>query len=367
MLNFNYNRFIGLIIMLAFISPTVCTSQPTNFDKYKTIWHNSPVEQGYTGTCWSFASTSFAESEIKRIKNVEVKLSEMFTVYWEYVDRAIDYNKTRGNTYYNQGSKIISINYIYKKYGAVPFSTYQGKLSSNGKYNHDELIKQLKAYLKDVMRNEAWDEKEVVKNIKSILNNEIGEPPTSISIGDKTFTPLKFLNDYCGFKLNEYFSFVSQTTTPYYEHADVFEEDNWRHDKSYYNIPLKDFFEIITKSVENDYSVCICGDVSEQYYWNKEKIADIPKADIPSDYIDEFARQFRIDNGATSSGHCLHLVGYQIIDGKYWFLIKDSNKTQGDNNHTGYRFFSEDYIKLKILSIMVHKDMAKSVLDKIIK
>ena len=61
---------------------------PTDPEKYTQQWHNSVISQGNTGTCWCFSTTSFYESEIQRQTGKKVKLSEMYTVYWEYVERA---------------------------------------------------------------------------------------------------------------------------------------------------------------------------------------------------------------------------------------------------------------------------------------
>ena len=65
----------------------------------------------------------------------------------------------------------------------------------------------------------------------------------------------------------------------------------------------------------------------------------------------------------------MHLVGYLEKDDKDWYLIKDS-RSSGRNNDSnekefGYLFFSEDYVKLKIMEFMVHKDAVKDLLDKI--
>jgi len=38
------------------------------------------VSQGNTGTCWSFSTSSFLESEIQRINNMVVDLSEIYNV-----------------------------------------------------------------------------------------------------------------------------------------------------------------------------------------------------------------------------------------------------------------------------------------------
>ena len=61
---------------------------PKDPSAYKSVWFNIPVSQGNTSTCWCFSTMSFYESEVKRITGKEVRLSEMYVVYWEYVERA---------------------------------------------------------------------------------------------------------------------------------------------------------------------------------------------------------------------------------------------------------------------------------------
>ena len=48
-------------------------------------------------------------------------------------------------------------------------------------------------------------------------------------------------------------------------------------------------------------------------------------------------------------------------------MIKDSGSGGMDGAHRGYRFYSEDYIKLKMINIMVNVDAARKILDGIIK
>jgi len=72
--------------MKHFILPLalVITGQ-TTFAQYK-ITSKYNVEcteiknQERTGTCWSFATSSFLESEVKRTKKIDIDLSEMFSV-----------------------------------------------------------------------------------------------------------------------------------------------------------------------------------------------------------------------------------------------------------------------------------------------
>ena len=88
---------------------------PKNLNEFTYAWHNEHVSQGLTGTCWAFAGTSFFESEIFRISGEKIKLSEMHTVYWEYVEKARYYVQERGRSNFSQGSEGNAVPRIWKK------------------------------------------------------------------------------------------------------------------------------------------------------------------------------------------------------------------------------------------------------------
>ncbi|MBL7774998.1 MAG: aminopeptidase, partial [Saprospiraceae bacterium] len=56
------------------------TSEPYDFTEYKRLPATAVKSQGNTGTCWSFSTTSFLESELIRMGKGTHDLSEMFTV-----------------------------------------------------------------------------------------------------------------------------------------------------------------------------------------------------------------------------------------------------------------------------------------------
>jgi bleomycin hydrolase len=64
----------------------------------------------------------------------------------------------------------------------------------------------------------------------------------------------------------------------------------------------------------------------------------------------------------------MHLIGFTELAGKDWYLIKDSGagsrNCAKDSKNFGYYFFHEDYIKLKMMDFMVHKDMLKEYMSK---
>ena len=110
--------------------------------------------------------------------------------------------------------------------------------------------------------------------------------------------------------------------------------------------------------------MAIGGDVSEAGYDSWHKVGVIPTFDIPSEYIDENARQFRFSNGTTTDDHGIHLVGYQVKDGKDWYLIKDSGSGSRNTGDKGFYYYQEDYVKLKIMDFMIHKDAVENILKK---
>ena len=61
---------------------------PTSINDFKSVFHFKPVAQFYTSTCWSFSATSFYESEIYRLFGEKIKLSEMWTAYYELIEKA---------------------------------------------------------------------------------------------------------------------------------------------------------------------------------------------------------------------------------------------------------------------------------------
>ncbi len=342
-------------------------SYPTDPKNYTQYWHNPPLSQGQTGTCWSFASTSFMESEIYRLTGTKVKLSEIYFVYWEYVERAKYFVKTRGDMYFAEGSEANAVIKNMRLYGAVPVSAYSGKLKGQKFHDHEAMEKEMSSYLKQVKEQNAWNEEAIISTVKNILNFYLGEPPQKVMVKDTEYTPLEYVEKILQLKPMDYFSFMSTKSQTYNQKGELMEPDNWWHCKNYYNIHLDDFLSTLKSAVTNGYTVSICGDVSEPGYDRFAKVGVIPTFDIPADYIDEDSREYRLNNQITYDDHCIHLVGYQQVDGKYWFMIKDSGAGGFDAEPRGYRFLSEDYVKLKIIAFVVHKNAAKEVLDKIIK
>jgi len=337
---------------------------PKSANDFASAWRFPPISQGISGMCWCFSTTSFFESEIYRLTKREIKLSELYTVYWEYVEKAREFIRTRGTSVFGQGSEANAVPRIWRKYGIVPASAYSGLLPGQKVHDHDPLFAEMSAYLQSVKAGQAWDEETVVRGIRSLLDHYLGAPPEKVTVDGKTMTPKEYLDKVVHLNLDDYVDVLSLMQQPFYQRVEYTVPDNWWHSKDYYNVPLEEFVEAIRNAVRNGYTVAIGGDVSEPGLEGHAGIAVIPTFDIPSSYIDDAARQFRFSNGTTGDDHGIHIVGYTQKDGVDWYLVKDSGSGSRNNTHPGYYFYRGDYVKLKMVDFMVHKDMAKSILAK---
>ena len=337
---------------------------PKSKDEFTHYWHNDPLSQGLTGTCWSFSTTSFFESEIFRVNKRKIKLSEMYTVYWEYVEKVRRFVRERGNSYVAEGSEANAVRRMWKMYGIVPEEVYTCKLPEQKYFDHSKLIDEITVYLNSVKERNAWNEEEVLSTIKSILNYYIGMPPAKFSYEGKEYTPKEFLSKVVNLNLDDYVDVISLMHSPYYTKIVYDVPDNWWRDGSYYNVPLDEYMNLIKNAIRNGFTMAIGGDVSEAGIDANYKVAMVPTFDVPSEYIDENARQFRFSNETTTDDHGIHLIGYKNQNGKDWFLIKDSGSGSFNVGDKGYYFYTEDYVKLKIVDFMVHKDAVGDLLKK---
>jgi len=338
---------------------------PKSLNDFTYQWFNEPINQGLTGTCWSFCTTSLFESEIYRVHNRKVKLSQMWTAYWEYVEKAKGWVKARGNMHFGEGSQSNAVKRIYKDYGVVPYDAFTGLRPGQTVYDHGKMFEEMKAYLETVKRDNSWNEEQIVNTIKTILNYYMGTPPEKFDYEGKEYTSQVFLKEVVDLNLDDYIEMMSILEQPYYQQVEYTVPDNWWHNKEYYNVPLNEYMQIIKSAIRNGYTMAIGGDVSETGYDSRSKAAIVPTFDIPPEYIDEYAREMRFDNGTTGDDHGIHLVGYTTKNGKDWYLIKDSGSGARNLEPVGFYFYHEDYVKLKMLGITIHKDAVdKNILAK---
>lgn len=339
-------------------------SAPPSPESFKPLFHLPPVRQDTTGTCWSFSTISFLESELSRLGRKPVKLSEMFVVYFEYIEKARRYVKFKGESAFAQGSEGNAAILRIKQYGIVRASDYSGLPQGEEKHGHRKMYKEMKKYLKFIKQNENWDEEIVIANIKLILNKYIGKPPTTIMVDGNKVTPLEYATKILQLPLDDYVDFMSFKYVPFYTKGEYRVPDNWWHSKEYYNLPLDEWYKAIKQAIKEGFPLVVGGDISEVGKYGELDIAIIPSFDIDPQNINQDAREFRFYNESSTDDHLLHVIGYQHYNGYDWFLMKDSAYSATKGKYRGYFFFREDFMKLKMLIFTVHKDAVKNLLEK---
>ncbi|MFB0566547.1 MAG: C1 family peptidase [Candidatus Aminicenantaceae bacterium] len=338
--------------------------KPASLDVFKSAFYFPPVAQYRTGTCWSFSTTSFLESEAARLTGQKIKLSEIHTVYFEYLEKVLRYVRERGDSELGEGSESNAVTRIWEKYGVVPFEAYKGLLGGDDRHDHSRMFAEIRNYLDFVDEQNYWDEEKIISTVKIILNKYIGTPPTSFEYQGKTIQPLQFLNDVLKLNPDDYVNVMSTLSVPFYTKGEFKVPDNWWHSVDYYNVPLEEWYGIIKKAVKNGFTVAIGGDVSEPGYNGFEDAAIVPEFDIPQEYINQDSREFRFYNETSTDDHGVHLVGYADVGGRDWYLIKDSARSSRHGQFEGFYFYRDDFIKLKMLTFMVHKDAVGDILKK---
>lgn len=338
--------------------------KPASVAEMKPVFHNPPIHQDTTGTCWCFATTSFLESEVYRLHQKKVKISEIFTVYHEYLEKVRRYVRKKGNSAFAQGSEHNAVIHRMKQYGAVPESAYTGLINGRTGHNHGPMVREIRNYLEFIKQHNYWYEDEILANVRNILNRYLGEPPKTVTVDGQTMTPKEYLKNVLQLPLNDYVAIMSTQSIPFYTRGEYKVPDNWWHCTAYYNVPLNEFYSIIKNAIKNGYSVDLGGDVSEPGKNGENEVAVIPSFDIPGKYINQDSREFRFYNHTSTDDHAIHLIGYKRVGKHDWFLIKDSGRSAFSGPNKGYYFFRDDFIKLKMLTILVHKDAAQEVLKK---
>lgn len=331
---------------------------------FEAPFHFPPVAQHLSGMCWSFSTTSFIESEVKRLLGLEVKLSELHTVYWEYVEKARGYVARRGDQPIAEGGEADGALIVMERYGAVPADVYTG-LRDRATHNHAGLIGEIATFLEMCRDNGYWEEEPVIEHVRTILDRHIGPPPERFEYGGRTMTPKEFYDEVLRIDRSDYVQLMSTLSVPFHSMDRFDVPDNWRPTYTWYNLPLEEFVRYLREGARMGYTACIGGDVSEPGYYGEEDIAVVPTFDIPFDYIDQDARELRFFNRTTQDDHALHLLAWKRIGGHDWFLIKDSSRASRRGAHDGYLFFRDDYVKLKMLFCVVHRDVVADIMPRI--
>ncbi|HAH58859.1 MAG TPA: aminopeptidase, partial [Bacteroidales bacterium] len=205
--------------------------------KIKTELKTTPVKNQYrSGTCWSFATVSFIETELLRMGKPEIDLSEMYYVRNAYEKKAERYVRMHGSSNFGPGGQAHDVMNIIKTHGLVPENDYPGLLKGETQHVHGELDAGLKGYLDAVVKTKSGKLSQVWPDaVSALLDVYLGKVPEKLSIKGNP-TPLEYMKRE-GFNPDDYIEITSYTHHPYYTAFALEIPDNWSND-TYYNVPL---------------------------------------------------------------------------------------------------------------------------------
>jgi bleomycin hydrolase len=328
---------------------------PASAADFKPVPHLPCMNQGNTQICWSFATCSFIESEMARLQETPVRLSVIYPVYCQFLEKARYFVQTKGASRFDPGDLFTGVPEACRKYGALPAEAYE-KLPNRERLDQTRLYSELQDWMREVKAHHLWDEAQVLSGLRDILNRHLGEPPASFSFNQKRYTPQSFFDQVVRLPWSDYLMFTSFEYAPFNSFTEFKVPDNWRHNTNYFNLPLPAFYRVLTNALQTGFSVAVSIDTTEPSYETTGQYACIPDADIPAAAITQDAREFRFRNGTTTDDHAVHIIGYGQFAGQDWFLAKDSSPTAWRAPNQGCLFLHDSYVKLKILAFLVHRD-----------
>jgi bleomycin hydrolase len=364
----------------------------------KKVVETTAVKNQYrSGTCWAFASISFFEAEILRIKGLRTDLSEMFIVRNAYLDHAEQYVQVMGKTNFSAGAEGWDAVNVISKYGILPDKIYPGLNYGEDKHIHGELDHVLKSTVDAVLENKnkklspAW-----AKAYNGILDAYFGALPEFVAMEDTKMTAKEYAS-LMGIDMSNYIPITSFLNKPFYTKYVFQSPDNWSAGLVY-NLPIEQLVETMKHALDNNYSIAWAADVSDDGFLYNEGIAINPdqeqmsldglemarwqkmgaagrhsklleaaeKSPVSEKNVTQEIRQRDYMNLQTTDDHLMHINGYATDqDGNLFFLVKNSWGT--GNALEGYFYASESYIKMRTMTIMLHKDALSSEMQQKLK
>lgn len=373
--------FISCALLLSAFSTF---AQGYQFTEVVTVPATPVKNQAATGTCWCFATTSFMESELLRMGKGEYDLSEMFIVRQKYMNQLQDNYLRRGEGNIGQGSLSHTFKNAYRQVGIVPEEVYKGINYDSERHNHSEMVQYMEAIANVAVKNKKRSP-EYDKLIRNLFDTYLGELPAKFTYKGKEYTPKSFAESL-GLNMDDYIELTSFTHHPYYVKFDVEVPDNWEH-QLMYNLPLDEMIETVDYALNNSFTVCWDGDVSEKGFSFKNGVAINPEVKKVEDFsntdrarfekMDEKerleevykfeqpypevkvtpeVRQQGFEAFVTTDDHLMHLTGItKDQNGTKYYITKNSWGTDR-NKFGGYLNMSESFVRAKTIYIMLHKD-----------
>ena len=231
-----------ILLTLFTVCYNILIAQQYQFTNVIDIPVSTVKDQGKTGTCWSFSTSTFIESEIERISGKKIDISEMYIVRTTYDKKAWNYVMRQGNAQFSEGGLAHDLMNAIKLNGLVPQEAFTGLIGQQTMYDHSKIVPEIKVVLDKYIKKDStlsnW------KNpTQTLLDKNIGTYITTFSYKGKTYSPKEFLV-MTELDPDNYVTLTSFTHKPNYSEFILNIPDNFSYG-SFYNLPLNEYMDII--------------------------------------------------------------------------------------------------------------------------
>lgn len=340
------------------------------FTEVIALANTSVKNQASSGTCWSYSTNSFLESEMYKAGKKPVELAQIYSARNVYSDKADNYMRMHGAISWGDGGACHDVINMYAKYGAMPQSVYTGLHYGTSKNKFAEMQSVLKAMLDAWVKNPNGKLSPNWKQaFEAVMDSYLGKVPETFVWEGKTYTPKSFANEVVGLDASDYIELSSFTDKPYYKKTILMVPDNWSMDKIY-NVQFNDITGIIDNALKQGYTVAWATDVSEKYFSWKNGLAYVPEKEYddmtddekkemfngpkPERVITAAMRQEAFDNYSTSDDHGMHIVGTaKDQSGRDYYIVK--NSWGPTNDYKGYLYVTKAYVQYKTTAFLLNK------------
>ena len=358
------------------------------FTTVKAAPITSIKNQASSGTCWSFSTISFLESEAIRLGKItdEAKypdFSEFFVVSNSYKERAEKYIRLDGKLGFSAGSGSGDVFVVVRDHGIVPNAEMTGMNYGTPLPQQAELDAVLLGYVQAVARNTRTLSTAWKRGFDAVVDEYLGKAPETFVVDGVTYTPASY-RDAMKINPDDYIELTSFTHHPFYTWFALEVCDNWRGSQSY-NVPIDELMAVVDNALDNGYTVCWGADVShdgftrdglgilidvkasaagsDQEHWvGKEEGKPAPVVVVESVPTQE-SRQLEFDNKTMTDDHGMHIYGIATDqDGKKYYMVKNSWGETG--KYKGIWYVTEAFLKAQTLDITVHKSALTKDLKK---
>ena len=230
------HSFLVVICALVLTFFSAEAQEPYTFTTEIDLEATPVISQGRTGTCWSFSSTSFLESEIIRLTGNQVDLSEMYTVRNTYPKKLENFVMRQGKSQFSEGGLAHDVLNSVADYGLVPNEAFSGLFQNETAHNHAELVAVLKAMGETYIANPARKlSKKWKPATEAVLDIYLGENVETFTYEGKQYTPASF-RDAMKIAPANYVTLTSFSHAPFYSEFILNIPDNWSYG-SFHNLP----------------------------------------------------------------------------------------------------------------------------------